>query len=123
MKVKDHAIFEGGERNYHQPLKAGEQTIHRESSTGVCPRDEELSSIDRGVQQTGETSLSLSRCNNLDDILARIKLNPKIVTISDDWQKKTTEDFLKGGHLDNPRERGRNGSDILVRLRPRGTKK
>lgn len=123
MKVKDHAIFEEGECNYHQPVNAGEQTIHRESSTGVCPRDEELSSIDRGVQQTGETSLSLSRCNNLDDMLARIKLNPRIVTIPDDWQKKATEDFLKGGHLDNPGERGRNGSDILREIETKRNKK
>ena len=72
MKAKDHSVFEEGERNYHQPVNAGEQTIHRESSTGASPRDEELSSIDRDVQQTGETSLSLSRCNNLDEILARI---------------------------------------------------
>ena len=114
MKAKEYSVFEGGERDYHQPVNAGEQTIHRESSIGVCPRDEELSSMDRGVQQTGETSLLLSRCNNLDDILARIKLNPKIVAIPDDWQKKATEDFLKGGHRDNPGKRGRNGSSLLM---------
>lgn len=114
MKVKDHAIFEEGERDYHQPVNAGEQTIHRESSIGASPRDEELSSMDRDVQQAGETSLSLSRCNNLDAILARVKLNPKIVIIPDDWQKKAIEDFLKGGHRDNPGKRGRNGSSLLM---------
>ena len=84
MKAKEYSVFEGGERDYHQPVNAGEQTIHRESSIGVCPRDEELSSMDRGVQQTG------------------------------DWQKKATEDFLKGGHRDNPGKRGRNGSSLLM---------
>ena len=106
MKAKDHSVFEGGERDDHQLVDAGEQTIYRGSFTGVCPRNEELSSINRDVQQTGGTSLLLSRCNNLDDILARIKLNSKIVTIPDDQLKKAAEDFLKGGHLDNPGERG-----------------
>ena len=114
MKAKEYSVFEGGERNCHQPVNASEQTIHRGSSIGVCSRNEELSSINRDVQQTGGTSLLLSRCNNLDDILARTKLNPKIVTIPDDWQKKATEDFLKGGHRDNPGKRGRNGSSLLM---------
>lgn len=106
MKAKEYSVFEGGERNYNQPVNASEQTIHRGASTGVCTRNEKLSSINRDVQQTGETSLLLSRCNNLDDILAWVKLNPKIVTIPDDQLKKAAEDFLKGGHLDNPGERG-----------------
>ena len=123
MKAKEYSVFEGGERNCHQPVNAGEQTIHRGSSIGVCPRNEELSSMDRGVQQTGETSLLLSRCNNLDEILARIKLNPKIVAIPDDQLKKAAEDFLKGGHLDNPGERGRNGSGILREIETKRNKK
>ena len=54
MKAKEYSVFEGGERNYHQPVNASEQTIHRGSSIGVCSRNEELSSINRDVQQTGE---------------------------------------------------------------------
>lgn len=101
MKAKDHAVFEEGERNFHQPLNASVQIISQEFPIDVYPQNGELFSRGMDAQQTGETSLRQLHYNNLDDILARIKLNPRIVAILDDLLMKVAEDFAKGGHSDN----------------------
>ena len=122
MKAKDHAVFEEGDRNYHQPLNAGGQTIPQEFSIDGCPQNGESSSKEKDTRQTKETSSRRLHYSNLDDILAQTKLNPKIVTIPDDQLKKVVDDFLKGGHLDSPGEMGRNGSDILREIETKRNK-
>ena len=69
----------------------------------------ELFSTEKDSQQKEDTFSPQSRCSDLDDILSRIKENPKIVNIPDDLMKKAIADFERGGYLDNPGELGCNG--------------
>lgn len=48
-------------------------------------------------------------CHPLSDVNAQTGFVPKVIEIPDEEFRKTIEDSLKGGHLDNPGQMGRIG--------------
>ena len=103
-------------RNKHSQQLYGAQDAGirlQENPTVAYLQNEELFSIDEGSQQTMDTSLQPVHCNSLCDMTAALKSGAKCVEIPDAVWQKVIEGSLITGHLDNPGERGRNGSDIL----------
>ena len=113
MKKVNSPVVSVSLNSYHQLSDANEQTGLSNNSTDAYLQNEELSSIDKDVQQTGETSLSLSRCNNLGDVQVALKSGAKDVEIPDNVYRELIEAAEKGGHLDNPGELGQNGGILL----------
>lgn len=93
----------------HQLSDVNARTDQEANSIFAYPQNEGLFSTDADFPQTKETSLSQLHYSDPCDILAQTGFVPKVIEIPDEEFRKTVEDSLKGGHLDNPGQKGRIG--------------
>lgn len=109
-KTKDFPGDLKNESNFHQPLNVSAQKDRPESSICENRQNEELSSTNLDYQEIKEASVQQSHCNSLDEVVAEIKSGAKNVTIPTKMWNQIVENFVTGGHQDNPGELGQNGA-------------
>ena len=95
------------QNSYRQQEQVGGRKDHEENSISVNLQNEELSSIEKGFQQTRGEFSRQSHCSSLDDVLAQIKFGATTITIPDDVWNRLISDSSSKGHEDTP---GKNGN-------------